>query len=131
MIPLPLAFGAPLLSARIRTTPEDFQVDELPAFEATGEGEHLLLHIRKRGANTVHVAKLLAAWAGLPEMAVSYAGMKDRHAVTTQRFSVHLPKRVAPDLASLARLARSGATRLGRCTLKRWVVTALRSFMPA
>ncbi|MFB5208317.1 tRNA pseudouridine(13) synthase TruD, partial [Stenotrophomonas sp. 3diitr2024] len=44
-----------------------------------------------RGANTVHVAKLLAKWAGLPEMAVSYAGMKDRHAVTTQRFSVHLP----------------------------------------
>ncbi|KAG1219669.1 hypothetical protein G6F35_007304 [Rhizopus arrhizus] len=77
-------------------------VDELPAFEATGEGEHLLLHIRKRGANTVHVAKLLAAWAGLPEMAVSYAGMKDRHAVTTQRFSVHLPKRIAPDLAALA-----------------------------
>ncbi|MDW7603828.1 tRNA pseudouridine(13) synthase TruD, partial [Stenotrophomonas maltophilia] len=77
------------------------QVDELPAFEATGEGEHLLLHIRKRGANTVHVAKLLAKWAGLPEMAVSYAGMKDRHAVTTQRFSVHLPKRIAPDLAEL------------------------------
>jgi len=35
MIPLPLAFGAPLLTARIRTTPDDFQVDELPAFEAT------------------------------------------------------------------------------------------------
>lgn len=102
MIPLPLAFGAPLLTARIRTTPDDFQVDELPAFEATGEGEHLLLHIRKRGANTVHVAKVLAKWAGLPEMAVSYAGMKDRHAVTTQRFSVHLPKRIAPDLAELA-----------------------------
>jgi len=102
MIPLPLAFGAPLLSARIRTTPEDFQVDELPAFEATGEGEHLLLHIRKRGANTVHVAKVLAKWAGLPEMGVSYAGMKDRNAVTTQRFSVHLPKRIAPDLATLA-----------------------------
>lgn len=74
----------------------------MPAFEATGEGEHLLLLIRKRGANTVHVAKLLAKWAGLPEMAVSYAGMKDRHAVTTQRFSVHLPKRIAPDLAELA-----------------------------
>ena len=49
MIPLPLAFGAPLLSAKIRTTPEDFQVDELPAFEPSGEGEHLLLTIRKRG----------------------------------------------------------------------------------
>ena len=41
MIPLPLAFGEPLLRADIRTTPEDFQVVELPAFEPTGEGEHL------------------------------------------------------------------------------------------
>ncbi|WP_457321347.1 tRNA pseudouridine(13) synthase TruD, partial [Stenotrophomonas sp. P5_B8] len=102
MIPLPLAFGAPLLSAKIRSVPEDFQVDELPAFEPSGEGEHLLLTLRKRGANTVHVAKVLARWAGLPDMAVSYAGMKDRHAVTTQRFSVHLPKRIAPDPALLA-----------------------------
>jgi len=101
MIPLPLAFGAPLLTGKIRTTPEDFQVDELPAFEPSGEGEHLLLTVRKRGANTVHVAKQIARWAGLPEMGVSYAGMKDRHAVTTQRFSVHLPKRVAPDPALL------------------------------
>jgi len=103
MTPLPLAFGGPLFTrALIRSTPDDFQVDELPSFEPTGEGEHLLLEIRKRGANTVHVAKLLAQWAGLPEMAVSFAGMKDRHAVTTQRFSVHLPKRVAPDLSLLA-----------------------------
>jgi len=102
VIALPLAFGSPLLTAKIRTTPDDFQVDELPAFEPSGEGEHLLLTIRKRGANTVHVAKVLARWAGLPDMAVGYAGMKDRHAVTTQRFSVHLPKRVAPDPALLA-----------------------------
>lgn len=101
MSALPLAFGEPLLSAAIRTVPEDFQVDELSAFEATGEGEHLLLEIRKRGANTVAVAKRLAQWAGIPEMGVSYAGQKDRHAVTTQRFSVHLPKRVSPDIATL------------------------------
>ncbi|KRG83601.1 pseudouridine synthase [Stenotrophomonas daejeonensis] len=101
MTALPLAFGAPLLDAIIRSVPEDFQVDELPAFEASGEGEHLLLEIRKRGANTVAVAKRLAQWAGVAEMGVSYAGQKDRHAVTTQRFSVHLPKRVAPDLALL------------------------------
>lgn len=101
MTALPLAFGAPLLTAAIRSVPEDFQVDEIPAFEATGEGEHLLLDVRKRGANTVAIAKRLAQWAGVPEMGVSYAGQKDRHAVTTQRFSVHLPKRVAPDLALL------------------------------
>ncbi len=101
MSALPLAFGEPVLSAAIRTVPEDFQVDELSAFEATGEGEHLLLEIRKRGANTVAVAKGLAQWADIPEMGVSYAGQKDRHAVTTQRFSVHLPKRVSPDIATL------------------------------
>lgn len=98
---IPLAYGVPVLTARMRSVAEDFQVDELPAFEASGEGEHLLLDIRKRGANTVAVAKQLAQWAGVQEMAVSYAGQKDRHAVTTQRFSVHLPKRVAPDLAAL------------------------------
>ncbi len=44
---------------------------------------------------------MLAHWAGIAEMGVSYAGLKDRHAVTTQRFSVHLPKRIAPDIAAL------------------------------
>ena len=98
---LPSAFGAAVLSARIRTMPEDFRVEEIDAFEPTSEGEHLLLTLEKRGLNTADVAKRLAAWAGLPEMAIGYAGMKDRHAVTRQRFSVHLPKRVAPDTATL------------------------------
>ena len=51
--------------------------------------------------NTAFAAKLIAQWAGIPEAGVGYAGLKDRHAVTRQRFSVHLPKRVAPDLAAL------------------------------
>lgn len=95
------AFGAPVLRARMRTTPEDFRVDELDAFEASGAGEHLLLTVEKRGMNTAFAAKRLAQWAGINEMGVSYAGLKDRHAVTTQRFSVHLPKKIAPDLALL------------------------------
>jgi tRNA pseudouridine13 synthase len=99
--PLPSAFGAAVLSARIRTTAEDFFVEEIAGFEPSGEGEHLLLTIEKRGLNTAAVAKRLADWAGLPEMAIGYAGMKDRHAVTRQRFSVHLPKRIAPETASL------------------------------
>ena len=98
---LPHAFGAAVLQARIRSSPEDFFVEEIPSFEPTGEGEHFLLTIEKRGQNTSAVAKLLAEWASLPEMAIGYAGMKDRHAVTRQRFSVHLPKRIAPDVATL------------------------------
>ncbi|TWR20315.1 tRNA pseudouridine(13) synthase TruD [Xanthomonas vasicola] len=98
---LPRAHGAAVLSAAMRSTPDDFQVDELPAFEPSGEGEHLLLTVRKRGQNTAYIAKKLAHWAGIAEMGVSYAGLKDRHAVTTQRFSVHLPKRIAPYIAAL------------------------------
>src|SRR5690606_3044353 len=93
---LPRAHGAAVLSAAIRTVPEDFFVEEIDAFAASGEGEHLLLSVEKRGMNTAYAAKLLAQWAGVGEMAVGYAGLKDRHAVTRQRFSVHLPRRQAP-----------------------------------
>ncbi|MGV8922300.1 MAG: tRNA pseudouridine(13) synthase TruD [Thermomonas sp.] len=95
------AHGAPVLCARIRTTPEDFRVDELDAFEASGSGEHLLLTIEKRGMNTAFAAKCIAQWAGVAESAIGQAGMKDRHAVTVQRFSVWLPKRIAPDIDAL------------------------------
>lgn len=95
------AHGAPALAARIRTSPEDFFVEELPAFEASGVGEHLLLTVEKRGMNTTFAAKRIAAWAGVDESAIGQAGMKDRHAVTRQRFSVWLPKRVAPDIEAL------------------------------
>ena len=98
---LPCAFGDAVLTGRIRTEPEDFFVEELPAFDASGTGEHLLLTIEKRGMNTAFAARRIAAWAGVAEMAVGYAGMKDRHAVTRQRFSVQLPGREAPDIAML------------------------------
>lgn len=98
---LPRAHGEPVLSGPFRVRPEDFRVEELPAFEPSGQGEHLLLEVEKRGLNTVAAARLLARAAGIPEAAVGYAGLKDRHAVTRQRFSLHLPRRQAPDLSGL------------------------------
>ncbi len=98
---LPQAHGAPALSAAMRSVPEDFFVEEIDAFAPSGEGEHLLLSIEKRAMNTAFVARLLAQWAGVDESAIGYAGLKDRHAVTRQRFSVHLPGRAAPDVAAL------------------------------
>ena len=98
---LPRAHGDAVLQARIRGTPEDFQVEELPGFEPSGSGEHLLLTIEKRGINTAFAARRIAQWAGVAEMAIGYAGLKDRNALTRQRFSVHLPKKLAPDLADL------------------------------
>jgi len=100
MIPmseLPHAFGTPPLTARLRAIPEDFQVEEILGYDADGAGEHALLWVQKRGANTDWVARELAKFAGVPPVAVGYAGLKDRHAVTRQAFSVQLPGKGDPD----------------------------------
>ncbi|MEX0900504.1 MAG: tRNA pseudouridine(13) synthase TruD [Gammaproteobacteria bacterium] len=75
--------------ALIRENADDFKVTELPKVMPDGRGEHLLVRVRKRDANTQWVAAQLARWAGVPARAVSFAGMKDRRAVTEQWFSIH------------------------------------------
>jgi tRNA pseudouridine13 synthase len=100
-IDAPRAHGDAVLSARFRSVPEDFIVEEIDAFEASGAGEHLLLSVEKRAMNTAFAAKRIAAWAGVAESAIGYAGLKDRHALTRQRFSVWIPKKIAPDIDAL------------------------------
>lgn len=107
-IRLPRAHGEAMLAATLRSLPEDFVVEEVDAFEPTGSGEHVLLTLEKRNLNTVFVAKRVAQWAGVQEHAVGYAGLKDRHAVARQRFSVQLPGRETPDPS---RLEYADATR--------------------
>jgi tRNA pseudouridine13 synthase len=94
---LPRAYGDALGPATIRTVPEDFRVTEIPLITPDGEGEHCWLYIRKRNSNTPWVASRLASFAGVSPREVSYAGMKDRNAVTEQWFSVQLPGRAGPD----------------------------------
>lgn len=88
----PRAYGELTASADFRTEPEDFQVDEFLGFEPSGQGEHVYLHVCKRGENTAWVAEKIAELAGVKVMDVGYCGRKDRHAVTAQWFSVYLPK---------------------------------------
>jgi len=73
---------------RLAATPEDFVVEELPLFEASGEGGHTYVHVEKRGMDTDRVARILARGAGLSAREIGYAGRKDRHAITRQWFSV-------------------------------------------
>ncbi len=98
---LAYALGKPEVSGVIRSQPEDFQVDEDLGFDLSGEGEHACLHIRKRNANTDFIAKQIVRLAGVKNMDVSYAGLKDRHAVTTQWFSVYLSNKAEPDWSQL------------------------------
>ena len=126
----PRAGGDPPASALIRSRPEDFQVEEILGFIPADTGQHVLLQVRKRGANTEWVARRLARLSGVPRRAVGYAGLKDRQAVTTQWFSLDLAGRAVPDWSVLAeegievlqcrhhdRKLRQGAVRANRFRL--------------
>lgn len=76
----------------IRTVPEDFKVTELSDIELSGVGEHLWLYVQKIGCNTDWVANQLSNVCQVPRKQVGFAGLKDRHAVTKQWFSVQLSK---------------------------------------
>lgn len=87
--------GIPLCHGQFKASAEDFQVTELlelPVTEASHQvGEHQWLWVKKTGANTAFVAGQIAKFAGVKERDVSFSGLKDRHAVTYQWFSVQLP----------------------------------------
>ncbi|MDP5292203.1 tRNA pseudouridine(13) synthase TruD [Oceanimonas sp. CHS3-5] len=93
--------GEPAASGRLKAEPEHFVVREDLGFAPSGEGEHIFLHIRKRGQNTQWVARDLARLAGVAQRDVTWAGLKDRHAVTEQWFGVHLPGKEMPDFSPL------------------------------
>lgn len=97
----PRAYGPLTASAIFRAQPEDFQVDEDLGYVPSGSGEHVFLHICKRGENTAWVAGKIAELANVNVTDVGYCGRKDRHAVTAQWFSVYLPKAPEPDWSLL------------------------------
>lgn len=84
----PRAHGAPLARGLLRAEPEDFLVEEQLGFAPSGSGQHVLLKVRKRGANTQWVARELARSCGCRPFDVGYAGLKDRRAVAVQWFTV-------------------------------------------
>lgn len=95
------AHGGAQSQGIIRKSPDDFIVNEIQSFELSEAGEHAFLQIEKCSENTDYVARLLARFAGVRQRDVSYAGLKDRHARTTQWFSVWLPGKPDPDWQAL------------------------------
>ncbi len=98
-------------SPQLLPGPAHFQVVEEPAYAPSGSGEHLYVLIEKEGLTTDAVAEALAKTQGKRGMDVGYAGRKDRHAVTSQWFSVHFG-----DESRLPALAEHSAR--GRITVR-------------
>jgi tRNA pseudouridine13 synthase len=76
------------MGGQLKAAPEDFMVEELPAYLPSGEGEHLFLWIEKRGTSTPEVVSALATALQVPQREIGYAGLKDRQAVARQWISV-------------------------------------------
>ena len=95
--PLPLVTAdLPGSGGTIKASPEDFRVDEIPAYAPAGAGPHLWLHVEKRGRTTRDVVRDLARRLGVQERDVGVAGLKDRQAVTIQWLSFPLARDPAP-----------------------------------
>ncbi|MFN7020748.1 MAG: tRNA pseudouridine(13) synthase TruD [Phycisphaerales bacterium] len=98
-----LTAGIPGTGGRIKERPEDFLVEEIPAYEPCGQGEHVYLFVEKRNLSTLHVARMLAEHFGVRRDAVGVAGLKDKVAVTRQLFSVHTPGKSPEDFPAFTR----------------------------
>ena len=82
--------GAPICRAQFKQQAADFIVEEDLGYSPSGDGEHVFLWIEKQDTNTAFVAEQLAKFSGLPLRNISYAGRKDKYALTRQWFGVHL-----------------------------------------
>ncbi|MDO6825644.1 tRNA pseudouridine(13) synthase TruD [Marinobacter sp. 1_MG-2023] len=112
----PVSAGVRVGSAHLKTVPDDFRVSEvLEAFpehteqsgisSVAGEGEHLCLRLEKTGDNTEFVAGELATLAGCRPFDVGFCGLKDRHAVTSQWFSLYRPGMMEDDSALIEQVS--------------------------
>jgi len=93
------ADGSADIGGRLRGRPEDFEVVELPAYPPDGREGHLLLTLTKRGLDSEAALGELARALGIPRVELGLAGLKDRHALTTQWICV--PAHVGPRLAAI------------------------------
>jgi tRNA pseudouridine13 synthase len=76
------------IDAEFRSTPEDFEVEEVPAYPPSGSGEHIFAFIEKRELTTKDAVHALCESVGADSKAAGWAGLKDRHAVTRQWVSI-------------------------------------------
>ncbi|MBS0171806.1 MAG: tRNA pseudouridine(13) synthase TruD [Nitrospira sp.] len=83
-----LTASVPALGGRIRTTPEDFCVEERPLYLPCGQGEHLYIRIKKRGLSTPDLLSRLSSQLHIKAQSIGVAGLKDAQAVTTQMLSL-------------------------------------------
>lgn len=96
-----LTADIPPIGGLIKQRPEDFLVDELPAYAPCGEGEHIYMLITKRMMSTMQMLDVIAKHFKVRSKDIGYAGLKDKHAITRQVVSVYAPGKKIEDFPML------------------------------
>ncbi|WP_440615893.1 tRNA pseudouridine(13) synthase TruD [Cysteiniphilum sp. 6C5] len=84
---------------KLKTYNQDFLVEEIFDFDLTGNGEHIWLFIEKNGLNTKDIIRALSRYTGLKQRDIGYSGLKDKHAITRQWFSLYYPSKADIDFS--------------------------------
>lgn len=99
MLDLAYLQGKPEQSAQLKAECADFIVLEDLGYAMAGEGEFVAVKVRKTDCNTLFVGEQLAKFAGISAKNMSYAGLKDRRAITEQWFCLHMAGKETPDFS--------------------------------
>ncbi len=83
------SLGHSSIDFHFKQSPRDFVVEEIPLYEFSGEGEHLVLFVRKKNMSTLELVSILARYLGIQNKEIGYAGLKDKNAMTKQYMSIH------------------------------------------
>lgn len=106
----------------------DFVVEEIPLYEFSGEGEHLILHVRKKNLSTMELVSILARYLGIKNKEIGYAGLKDKHAMTKQYISLHKKHEEAMDnfthdgIKILSKTYHNNKIRIGHLSSNRFYI---------
>ncbi|MEM7080157.1 MAG: tRNA pseudouridine(13) synthase TruD [Pseudomonadota bacterium] len=111
----------------IKAQPGDWQVHEQGGMAFTGAGEHAYFYVEKTTLNSMDVARLLGDAYGCETSAVGLAGLKDKHAITRQWFSVPTPDNCwrleHPQVRCLESARHLKKLRRGELVANRFVIT--------
>ena len=98
--PVYISAQVPGIGGALKARPEDFFVEEIPLYDPCGEGEHIYLMVERHGLSTIQMRDALARHFRVRPHAIGHAGLKDKHALTRQVFSVHTPGKKPEDFPS-------------------------------
>lgn len=96
-----ISADVPGVGGMLKQRPEDFLVEEIPAYQPAGEGEHISMFVEKRKLSTMELVNILAKHFGVKREAVGIAGLKDKHAITRQVVTIHVPGKAPEDFPML------------------------------